>query len=99
MATKIELEAELERLRAQNDALHSEARAAPQKNLSDDPQAETDAMKSLKQLLDEHGLDGESIEALGSQLTDDFTRLQKEYPIAVLLSVFLLGFVAGRTFK
>ena len=57
MATKIELEAELERLRAQNDALQPEAREPPQNNVSDDPQAEADAMSSLKQLLDEHGIE------------------------------------------
>jgi hypothetical protein len=68
-------------------------------NVSDDPQGATDAMSSLKQFLDEHGIDGENIDALRTQLPDEFTKLQKEYPIAVLLSVFVLGFAAGRTFK
>ena len=99
MATKTELEAELERLRAQNEALRSEASEVSNENVSDDPQGETDAMNSLKQLLDEHGIDGENIDVLRTQLTDEFTKLQKEYPIAILLSVFVLGFVAGRTFK
>ena len=99
MATKTELEAELERLRAQNEALRSEASVASNKNVSDDPQGETDTMNSLKKLLDEHGIDGENIDVLRTQLTDEFTKLQKEYPIAILLSVFVLGFVAGRTFK
>ncbi len=99
MATKMELEAELEHLRAQNEALRSEVSESPKRNVPDDPQGETEAMNSLKQLLDEHGIDGESVDALRTQLTDEFTKLQKEYPMAVLLSVFVLGFVAGRTFN
>ncbi len=99
MASKTELEAELEHLRAQNDALSLEAGESPKKNKVDDSRNETDAMDSLRQLLDEHGIDGENLDALFTQLTDEFTKLQKEYPIAVLLSIFVFGFVAGRTFK
>ncbi|MEP1354322.1 MAG: hypothetical protein ABJX32_19640 [Tateyamaria sp.] len=99
MATKMELEAELERLRAQNETLRSKTSESPAMDVADDPPDETDAMSGLKQLLDEHGIDGENIDALRTQLTDEFTKLQKEYPIAVLLSIFVLGFVAGRTFK
>ncbi len=99
MATKMELEAELERLRAQNETLRSETSESSTTDVADDPPGETDVMSGLKQLLDEHGIDGENIDALRTQLTDEFTKLQKEYPIAVLLSIFVLGFVAGRTFK
>ncbi|AXI49095.1 hypothetical protein C1J03_23530 (plasmid) [Sulfitobacter sp. SK012] len=99
MATKTELGAELELLRAQNEALRSEVRESPEKNMADGSRNETDAMDSLKQLLDEHGIDGENLDALRTQLTDEFTKLQKEYPIAILLSSFAFGFVAGRTFK
>lgn len=99
MATKLELEAELDQLRAQNDMLRSQANEARDSVASNDPPIEVGVAENLKRVLDEHGLDSDSVEALRGQLTDEFTHLQKEYPLAILLGVFALGCVVGRAFK
>lgn len=99
MATKLELEAELEKLREQNDMLRSQSNETRDSAASDNPPTKLDVTENLKRVLDELGLDSDSVEALRGQLTDEFTHLQKEYPLAVLLGVFALGCVVGRAFK
>ena len=39
------------------------------------------------------------VEAVQKQLMDELTRLQKEYPLAMLLGTFALGVVVGRALK
>ncbi|MEP2027604.1 MAG: hypothetical protein ABJI96_02705 [Paracoccaceae bacterium] len=99
MATKKELESEVERLRAQSELLRSHADETSETTMPDEPQAETDVTVSFNQILEENGIDGTNVEVLRAQLTDEVVSLHKQYPMAILLSVFVLGCIVGRTFK
>ena len=99
MATKVELEAELESLRSQNDLLRTQAEQTRDAVASEDSADQADVLDDLKRALNENGFDGDSVEALRTQFTEEFTRMQKEYPLATLLGVFALGCVVGRAFK
>lgn len=94
MATKAELEAELNELRARNARLEAKA--------EDTSEPEVEAPHPLKtadeirKLLEEHGIDLKKAEALGEDVVEEFGRLQKQYPITALLIAFTLGYVVGR---
>lgn len=90
MATKAELEAELEKLRARNAQLEG---GAEQPSKDD---GVTKTSDEIRRLLQEHGIDLSGAEAMGEEVVAEFTRLQKDYPITVLLIAFSLGYVVGR---
>lgn len=96
MATKAELEAELSSLRAQLAAEKPRPkplRDTPPKKV---PEEETLLPQAIQKIFDEHGIDSSSIDAAGKQITDEFTKLQRDYPLAALLAVFVAGYFAGR---
>ncbi len=90
MATKAELEAELEKLRARNAQLEGDATHPPKDN------GTTKTSEEIRRLLHEHGIDLSGAEVMGEEVVAEFTRLQKDYPITALLIAFSLGYVVGR---
>ncbi len=90
MATKAELEAELEALRARSAKLEESAEAGAEEKAS------TKTSDEIRRLLKEHGVDLSGAEAMGEDVVAEFGRLQKDYPITVLLIAFSLGYVVGR---
>ncbi|MEM1005697.1 MAG: hypothetical protein AAF496_08295 [Pseudomonadota bacterium] len=92
MATKAELEVELEQLRARNAQLE-EAAEDRHDAAASQPLKTTD---EIRRLLEEHGIDLSKAEAMGEEVVEEFGRLQKDYPITALLIAFSLGYVVGR---
>lgn len=96
MTTKAELEAELKELRQRNAQLEEKARAETDPESEDkapEPEKTTD---EIRRLLQDHGIDLSKAEAIGEDVVEEFGRLQKDYPITVLLIAFTLGYVVGR---
>ncbi len=99
MATKAELEAELEALRREVKQYAKESKSRnsdviPAKS-ADEPN-DTDA---LKELLDEHGINAESIDAFKGSFLKELTDLQKKNPLVVLVAACALGIIVGRALK
>lgn len=99
MATKAELEAELARLRTLNESLSSKAEQNSESKDPTDTSAQAHLAEGVQRVLDEHGIDRASVERMGGKLIEELSTLQKEYPLAVLLSAFALGCVAGRALR
>jgi hypothetical protein len=99
MATKAELEAEIASLRKQNASPEPEAEQDPKNGSLSETSAPTQLEEGVQRALEEHGGDGADVEAVQKQLMDELTRLQKEYPLAMLLGTFALGVVVGRALK
>ncbi|NOE32607.1 hypothetical protein [Ruegeria sp. HKCCD7318] len=93
MATKAELEAELEKLRKRNATLEVRVNQDPAPKERDE---HTKSSDKIRKLLEEHGIDLSQAQALGEDVVEEFGRLQKEYPITALLIAFSLGYVVGR---
>ncbi len=93
MATKAELEAELEKLRKRNATLEAQAEKEAG---SEDPPEGTKSSDEIRQLLEDHGIDLSQVQSLGHDVVEEFGRLQKDYPITALLIAFSLGYVVGR---
>ena len=93
MATKEELESELEQLRERNATL--EARVEQDPAPKEMPER-TKSSDEIRKLLEEHGIDLSQAQSLGEDVVEEFGRLQKDYPITALLIAFSLGYVVGR---
>ncbi|NOD78069.1 MULTISPECIES: hypothetical protein [unclassified Ruegeria] len=93
MATKAELETELEKLRQRNATL--EARVEEDPKLKDAPER-VKTSDEIRKLLEEHGIDLSKAQSLGEDVVEEFGRLQKDYPMTALLIAFSLGYVVGR---
>lgn len=89
MATKAELEAEVEELKREMKQRDQEV----QTEKDADQPAETDGLRAL---LDEHGI---TVENFGDNLLEQLTELQKEKPLVVLVAALALGIIVGRAFK
>lgn len=106
MATKAELEAELEALRkelAKRDQITQplgEAAGKAGAALRDTGAAlrdkGADGAAALADLLREHGLDPSEAEAIWNSLSQDLTRQARDNPLLTALLAFGLGFLAGR---
>jgi phage regulator Rha-like protein len=99
MATKAELVSELA------DLKHEMMQRSEETN-KDEPTKETSKSEpasseksDLQQLLLSHGVDAETVEALGENLSDEIKSLQKEKPLFVLVVAFALGLLVGRASK
>ncbi len=93
MATKAELESELEALRSRNAELEAKGGA------DSTPGDQTEPVKTsdeIRKLLEENGIDLSKAQSLGEDVVEEFGRLQKDYPITALLIAFSLGYVVGR---
>lgn len=99
MATKAELEAEVALLRETNEALKAQAKKTSPPEDPPSPSKDTDLSTHLTEALKEHGIDTADLEALGNQLADEVTKLQKDHPLATLLGVFVAGCLVGRALK
>lgn len=99
MATKAELESELAALRAQNAALRSQAEQGADGAGATDKAATSGLAQKLHDVLDEHGIDTANIDALGHQLKDELSRLQRDQPLLALLGAFAIGCVVGRALR
>ena len=99
MATNAELESELSALRKQLAAGKPEPKPPLETPPADEHEEEGQIPHNIQTILDEHGIDISSIEAVGKQIADEFAKLQRDYPLAALLAVFALGYIAGRATK
>ncbi|NOD91749.1 hypothetical protein GS636_03010 [Ruegeria sp. HKCCD4884] len=93
MATKAELETELEKLRQRNATL--EARVEQYPKPKDAPER-VKTSDEIRKLLEEHGIDLSKAQSLGEDVVEEFGRLQKDYPMTALIIAFSLGYVVGR---
>lgn len=99
MATKVELQAELESLKTELARYaKDDKKVAPDDQPTSTAQSKPDTQK-LKQLLGEHGVDVECIESIGSDFLAEITEVQKDKPIITLVVAFALGVIAGRASK
>ncbi|KUJ80842.1 hypothetical protein AVO45_07380 [Ruegeria marisrubri] len=96
MATKAELEAELEELRKRNAELEERSRERTAKGAETQASAAPKTEDDIRKLLEEHGIDLSKAKDVGKQAVEEFSRLQKDYPITALLIAFSLGYVVGR---
>ncbi|WP_170476483.1 hypothetical protein [Ruegeria arenilitoris] len=92
MTSKAELETELKRLRARNAELESKTEQATETNAKKQDGSADDIHK----LLAERGIDLSKVENVGEALVEEIGRLQKDYPITVILAAFALGYAVGR---
>ncbi|WP_298847774.1 hypothetical protein [uncultured Ruegeria sp.] len=93
MATKAELESELQKLRERNTTLEAQV----EKDLDpNDPPERAKSSDEIRKLLEDHGIDLSQVQSLGEDVVEEFGRLQKDYPITALLIAFSLGYVVGR---
>ncbi len=91
MATKAELEAELAQLK-------SELKRRDEPAVPDKP-AEPTEPDDLRGLLDEHGLNTDTLDALRENLLEELGALQKDKPLVVLAAALALGIIIGRSFR
>jgi hypothetical protein len=99
MVTKADLEVELDRLRTLSESLRQKAeQGSPigQDRAASDPER---LAAEVHRVLEEHGIDSSSIKAIGAQFVDELARIQKHYPLAVVLGAFALGCIAGRALR
>ena len=102
MATKAELEAELKTLRRALKQSRDEAGSTGTADVSsndEDQATQATQADGLQQLLDEHGINAETLDAFKSNLIAELTELQKEKPLVVLAATLALGIIIGRAFK
>ncbi|MES0860996.1 hypothetical protein ABLN87_01410 [Ruegeria sp. SCPT10] len=93
MATKAELEAELDKLRKRNAELEAKTGSAPEPEDQSEPVKTSD---EIRRLLADHGIDLSKAQSLGEDVVEEFGRLQKDYPLTALVIAFSLGYVVGR---
>jgi hypothetical protein len=103
MATKAELLAELDALRAKMAEIDEPETPAPQDpSPSDGASQETEraaAASELERLLTPHGVSVSEIEGLVQQLWKELDTLPHNKPIVTAIAAFALGFLAGRLTK
>ncbi|WP_068113340.1 hypothetical protein [Tropicimonas marinistellae] len=96
MATKAELEAELEKLRAEMAARPEPALGAK----ASSEQTRTEAAETaLDRFLSDHDLKIDDFENLLKRLSEEVGGLPQHKPILTALGAFALGFFAGRMSK
>ncbi len=99
MTTKAELEAELADLKREMAQHKDKVKVdLPDATNRDDAQTKSGA-EDLKRVLDEHGIDMQMVEALGTNSLEELKEFLKERPLIVLVSVFALGCIVGRAVK
>ncbi|PCH70097.1 MAG: hypothetical protein COC12_08720 [Rhodobacteraceae bacterium] len=91
MVTKAELEAELAQLK-------SELKRRDEPAVPDKPAKPTE-VADLRGLMDEHGLNTDTLDALRENLLEELGALQKDKPLVVLAAALALGFIIGRSFR
>jgi hypothetical protein len=98
MATKAELESELADLKQEmrQRSKETQENEPPEETAKSEPTASDKS--DLRQLLVGHGVDAESVEALGENLLDEMKIFQKEKPMVALVAAFAIGLV-GRASK
>jgi hypothetical protein len=96
MATKAELQAELEKLRAEM----AEDKAPDTSTDASAPEpAKTTPLDGWTEMLKSHGLDATDTQALMTQLSDELGDLPKNKPLITAIAAFGVGFVLGRMSK
>jgi hypothetical protein len=96
MATKAELESELADLKQEMRQRGEETKKDEPPQGSSKSEPASSEKSDLQQLLLSHGVDAETVEALGENLLDEIKTLQKEKPLVVLVAAFALGLLVGR---
>lgn len=91
MATKAELEAELERLRT--ELADRDSVDASEGKTGDESETPVD------RFLADRGLSVEDFEGLLEQLSEELGKLPQNKPVLTALGAFALGFLAGRMTK
>ncbi|MEM7319845.1 MAG: hypothetical protein AAF408_12580 [Pseudomonadota bacterium] len=96
MTSKAELAAELEKLRARRARPETEADRSPGSDPGSQAAVRLKTSDEIRSFLEEHGFDLSKLESVGEDVVEEFGRLQKDYPLTVLLLAFALGYVVGR---
>ncbi|MGR3661513.1 MAG: hypothetical protein ACU0CA_10080 [Paracoccaceae bacterium] len=99
MATKAELEVELAELRREMKQRDKAPKPRGSNVDTENDKGRTPEPEGLQQLLDEHGIDAESVGVFKANLLEELTELQKEKPLVILVAALALGIIIGRTFK
>jgi len=99
MATKAELQAELETLRRALQQSRDEAGSNGAADVASNDADQATQADGLQQLLDEHGINAETLDTFKTNLIAELTELQKEKPLVVLAATLALGIIIGRAFK
>ena len=110
MATRAELMAELDMLRAKmaeleaEDADTAKAEDPPSDDPPDEPATDEEtglaaAQSELERILAPHGVSVEDIESLADQLWTELGSLPQNKPLVTAIGAFALGFVLGRATK
>ena len=99
MATKAELESELADLKQEMRQRGEETKKDEPPHGSSKREPASSDKSDLHQILVGHGVDAETVEALGENLLDEIKTLQKEKPLVVLVAAFALGLLVGRASK
>ncbi len=98
MATKAELEAELDRLRAEMAERPEEGSRKDEPEISE-PGSDEEQSSAMDRFLSEHDLQVEDFEKLLEQLSEELGNLPQHKPVLTALGAFALGFAAGRMSK
>lgn len=99
MATKAELEAELAVLRREMKQRDEEVKPASSDVVAAKSADQSPEANGMQQILDEHGINAEAVDAFKDNLLEEFTELQKDKPLVVLVAALALGIIIGRAFK
>jgi len=99
MATKAELQAELAELKREMGKGAQTRQSNPAKIALSDDAEQTPEADTLHRLLDQHGIDADTLGSVGADLLEELTELQKDKPLIVLAAAFALGVIIGRTVK
>jgi hypothetical protein len=103
MATKADLEAELAQLKSELKRRDERDKAtdATDPTVAAKPDKPTDPGEpdDLRQLLDEHGLNADTLDTLRENLLQELDALQKDKPLLVLAAALALGIIIGRSFR
>ncbi len=99
MATKAELEVELAALRRELKQRDDEDKSPSSDVVAAKPADQSPDANGIQQLLDEHGINAETVDAFKDNLLEELTELQKDKPLVILVAALALGIVIGRAFK
>jgi hypothetical protein len=99
MATKAELESELADLKQEMRQRDEETQISEPLEEKSKGEPVASDKSDLQQLLVGHGVDAESVEALGENLLDEMKIFQKEKPMVALVAAFAIGLLVGRASK
>ena len=99
MATKAELQAELEKLRADMAKDETPDNAVASKSADSSESGTSSTPDGWAEMLKSRGLDAADAEALLAQLSDELGDLPKNKPLITAIAAFGVGFVLGRMSK